>query len=128
MRKRIKLDWIFLTVLLAFTLFVGGFYIWGRTQTQGVLVVTERDGDEPMPEESEDPAPGILEGERIDLNTASAGDLDRLPGIGPARAEAIISHRETNGPFTCVEDLMEVKGIGEGILNGLRDYVTVGDE
>ena len=68
----------------------------------------------------------LLEGEVIDLNTASVADLTRLPGIGEKRAQAIVDYRESSGPFQSVEELTEVKGIGEGILAQVYDYVTVG--
>jgi competence protein ComEA len=62
----------------------------------------------------------------IDLNTATAEELDALPGIGPATAAAIVSHRERNGPFSSVDGLLDVRGIGPAKLEALRDLVTVG--
>ncbi|MEG2000415.1 MAG: helix-hairpin-helix domain-containing protein [Evtepia sp.] len=73
-------------------------------------------------------APGILEGERIDLNTAGLSDLDRLPGVGEKRAESILRYREEHGGFHSVEELLEIKGIGEKRLEEMRAYVTVGEE
>jgi competence protein ComEA len=70
------------------------------------------------------PAGGASVG-KVDLNTADAAALDTLPRIGPALAERILAWREKNGPFTAVEDLLDVPGIGEAILDGLRDLVTV---
>lgn len=61
----------------------------------------------------------------IKLNTASAEELQELNGIGPSKAEAIISYREENGPFTSVEQLTEVPGIGEKTLDQLRDQIAV---
>jgi competence protein ComEA len=61
----------------------------------------------------------------IDLNTASAADLEELPGIGPATAEAIIDHREQHGPFPSVDALLDVRGIGDAKLAELRDRVVV---
>ncbi|WP_367726725.1 ComEA family DNA-binding protein [Microbacterium sp. LMI1-1-1.1] len=61
----------------------------------------------------------------IDLNTATADQLDTLPRIGPAIAERIISWREENGRFRSVDDLLSVPGIGEKMLAGLRDKVRV---
>ena len=61
----------------------------------------------------------------VNLNTADAAALDTLPRIGPALAERILAWREKNGPFAAVEDLLDVPGIGEAILDGLRDLVTV---
>lgn len=61
----------------------------------------------------------------VDLNTASADELDALPGIGPATAAAIIEHRDRHGPFRSVEDLLDVPGIGEAKLAALRDLVAV---
>jgi len=61
----------------------------------------------------------------VDLNQASAAELDGLPGIGPATAAAIVDHREQNGPFASVEDLEAVRGIGPAKLDALRDLVRV---
>lgn len=61
----------------------------------------------------------------VDLNAATADELDALPGVGPATAAAILEHRSSHGPFTSVEDLLDVPGIGEAKLAQLRDLVTV---
>ena len=61
----------------------------------------------------------------INLNRATSADLEELPRVGPVTAEKIIAYREQNGPFTAVDQLLEVPGIGEGTLAGLRDLVTV---
>lgn len=57
----------------------------------------------------------------ININTADAELLVELPGIGPAKADAIIQDREANGPFSDLDDLSRVSGIGDGTVNGLRD-------
>ncbi|WP_185934518.1 ComEA family DNA-binding protein, partial [Actinobaculum suis] len=62
---------------------------------------------------------------RVNLNTASAAELETLPGVGPATARDILAWRENNGPFTSVEDLLEVSGIGPKKFEKLRDSVTV---
>ena len=64
----------------------------------------------------------------ININTATAEQLQALPGIGKARAEAIIAYREEHGPFTYVEDLRAVSGIGKGILANIIDYITVEEQ
>lgn len=61
----------------------------------------------------------------ISLNSASASELTALPGVGPATAAAIVAHRETNGAFGAVDDLLQVKGIGPAKLEGLRDQATL---
>ena len=70
----------------------------------------------------------LIPGERINLNTAPAVELRRLPGIGEKKAADIVAFREENGPFQSVEELMRVAGIGEVTLNALRDYITVNEE
>jgi competence protein ComEA len=68
--------------------------------------------------------PGGAAGALVNLNTADAAALDALPRIGPALAERILAWREKNGRFTSVDDLLDVPGIGDAILDGLRDLVT----
>ena len=61
----------------------------------------------------------------VDINTAGLEELTALPGIGEVRAQAILDDRAANGPFRYPEDLTRVSGIGEGILQGLLEYITV---
>ncbi|MDR7086553.1 competence protein ComEA [Aeromicrobium panaciterrae] len=70
-------------------------------------------------------APGGLTTTKVNLNTATAEQLDTLPGVGPVTAQSILSWRTENGRFGSVEDLLEVKGIGDATLAELRDLVTV---
>ena len=69
--------------------------------------------------------PTATEG-KLNLNTASAEELTALPGIGPSYAQRIVEHREKNGPFKKVEDLLNVRGIGEKTFEKIRDRLTVG--
>lgn len=64
-------------------------------------------------------------GVRININSADASELTRLPGIGQSRAEAIISYREQNGLFKAPEDIMLVQGIKEGIYAGISRYICI---
>jgi comEA protein len=61
----------------------------------------------------------------IDINTATKARLTQLPGIGPAYAERIIQYRKTHGPFTSVEDLRKVSGIGRKRMGRLKGRITV---
>jgi competence protein ComEA len=71
----------------------------------------------PLPTEAA--APG-----RIPINTASAAELELLPGIGPSLAKAIIEYRTAHGPFMALDELVEVPGIGPAKLEGLREWVA----
>lgn len=62
----------------------------------------------------------------VNINTASAGELEALPGVGPSTAQKIVDDRETNGPFSKPEDLMRVPGIGPKKFDALRDFVVCG--
>jgi competence ComEA-like helix-hairpin-helix protein len=64
-------------------------------------------------------------GGRVDVNTAGAAELERLPGIGPALAQRIVEWRAANGPFRAVDDLQRVPGIGAAKLERLRPVVSV---
>jgi len=61
----------------------------------------------------------------IDINLASAAELQALPGIGPATADKIVADREANGPFTTPEDIVRVAGIGEKKFEAIRDLIVV---
>lgn len=62
----------------------------------------------------------------VNINTADADALMSLPGIGEVKAAAIIAYRESYGPFTSIETLLNVKGIGQATLEGLREHITLG--
>lgn len=60
----------------------------------------------------------------VDLNTATAPGLEGLPGVGPVLAARIVGYREEHGPFSTVEDLLDVSGIGEAKLAAMRDAIS----
>jgi competence protein ComEA len=61
----------------------------------------------------------------VDLNTATAAELEALKGVGPAKAKAIIDYREKNGPFKSVDELDKVKGFGIKTVEKLRPDISV---
>lgn len=65
--------------------------------------------------------PKLAPGQRVNINTASREELEALPGIGPAKAQAIIDGR----PYASPEDIMKVKGIKQGIFNKIKDNITI---
>lgn len=72
------------------------------------------------------PTPNAADAAPIDLNTATADELDGLPGVGPSTAAAILEYRDRSGPFRAVDDLDQVAGIGPTRLERLRPLVRVG--
>ena len=114
-----------------FVLFAGGWFLSRSRPAQPYEVTVARQEEVPPAEPDISGAeeaypPSLLEGEVIDINAADLYDLQRLPGIGEVRARAILDYREAHGPFSSVDELDNVEGIGEGILSGLRDYACVG--
>ena len=86
-----------------------------------MAIETQRGGRQDVPPELPDPAPP----EPLDMNTASAEELTGLPGIGESLAARIIAYRETHGSFTCLEDLLNVSGIGEKKLAALEGLISI---
>ncbi len=136
-----------LVLMLACT--AAGYFLGRATVSPGVAatVVTERSAPaqeaaltapgavqkqleqpeqmEQIPEER--PPSGTAEEEGpVHINTASLEELETLPGIGPKLAGRIVAYREENGPFTTVEELCEVSGIGEKVLEKIRARIVVG--
>jgi competence protein ComEA len=114
-----------------------------RPLVDGEQILVLREGEEPPPplagSANGDPAVGstgaggeasgggaAAAGGQVDINTAGSTDLETLPGIGPALAARIISHREAHGPFREPGDLRDVSGIGEKRFQDLAPLVTVG--
>jgi competence protein ComEA len=67
----------------------------------------------------------LAPGEKININTASVEELDRLPGIGKSKAQAIVDYRNENGSFKSLEDIQKVKGIKSGEYSKLKDHIKL---
>jgi competence protein ComEA len=70
------------------------------------------------------PSAEVLLSAKVNVNTADLAALEALPGIGPELAQRILDYRQAHGPFAQIEDLMNVSGIGPGILDKIRDKIT----
>lgn len=77
-------------------------------------------------EKAEKPKPAASSATPVNLNTATAAQLETLPGIGTRTAQLIVEHRQKNGNFKKVEELMNIKGIGEKSFLKIKPMVTVG--
>ncbi|MDD5037850.1 MAG: ComEA family DNA-binding protein [Dehalococcoidales bacterium] len=73
------------------------------------------------------PTGGAVEPQKIDINRAEAWLLETLPGIGETLAQRIVSHRQQNGPFLNIRDLLKVTGIGASTYEEIKDKITVND-
>ena len=70
----------------------------------------------------------FADSDHININTADEATLAAIDGVGDMKAKEIVSYREQNGPFKSVKDLLNVKGIGESILENNKDRLTVGEK
>lgn len=88
---------------------------YAPAESQGFTVVSEG-------------TPSPLAGaDLVNINTASADELDKLPGIGQTTAQRIIDYRTNNGPFATIEDIINVAGIGTATYDEIKDLITVGE-
>jgi len=103
-------------------------------EAAGEVVEGDLPGDEPVGNsagskpsssgKSSQPAK-VTAGQKININTAGSAQLQRLPGVGPSKAQAIIDYRDANGGFSTIDEIKRVKGIGDATFNGFRDNITV---
>jgi comEA protein len=105
----------------------------GRLQQAPNLAAPLVDGTQVLIHEGEDrvvPAPAAAVAQRkttdglVNVNTAGNAELETLPGIGKVLAQRIVDHRTANGPFTSVDELLNVRGVGGTILEWIRGLVT----
>ncbi|QKS70837.1 helix-hairpin-helix domain-containing protein [Paenalkalicoccus suaedae] len=95
-----------------------------KLRDEMVIVVGGSD-DGPLQQLSQD-ATGASSGtDKININVATDSELQTLPGIGPSKAQSIVTYREENGAFQSVEDIVYVSGIGEKSLESLRDLIDI---
>ena len=121
-----KIRWYEILVLVLFGVFVLIFLVsyMATTQAPGIWISTEYNGidsaaDETAMEEE------TVDIDLVDINTADQTELESLPGIGTAKAQAILDYRSIHGSFDSIEELLEVEGIGEKLLEKIQDYVII---
>ena len=101
--------------------------------SDGVQIHMPTEGEEPMPQapapisdsDGTFSAPAASGDGLVHINQADSSALQTLPGIGPALADRIIEHRNTNGPFASLEQLKEVKGIGDKLIEKIQDLIVI---
>ena len=91
---------------------------------QMIRILTKEEAKE-APMQKEGAAASEASDGKINLNTADAGALMTLPGIGESKARSILSYREENGGFSSVEEIMNITGIKEGVYSKIKEYITV---
>ena len=125
--KLSKLEWATIIITLLSLLAMSSYFIFVNLSAKPVVITTEHSTSAPSSSKAEnstspDPSQAPFP---ININTADAEVLTLLPGIGEVRAAAIVAHREKNGQFLYLDQLLEVEGIGEKTLEGIADYITI---
>ena len=103
-----------MAICIAFCAFAGGFFLGRNVNHTNV-----QHGNKPAATQSAD-------GSKLNINTATVAQLRSLPGVGPVLADRIAAYRQEHGAFTSTEQLLLVEGIGETLLDSLKDHITTG--
>jgi len=127
---------IFIVVAVALAAFAGFIRSHAGSQPAAASAALHVESHSPAPARARRAAaPGCVAprrrrsrkpAERVDLNRADAAELETLPGIGPRMAERIVAFREQNGPFVALDDLLDVNGLSERVVDELEPYVAFG--
>ena len=108
-----------------FLVFIAGMFI-GRGTDYSLSVQTESAIENSIPDELVIYSKEIYINGKLNINAAGKEDLTLLPGIGDTLSERIIAYREENGNFHDLDELLLVEGMGDGKLEKIKDYITVG--
>lgn len=102
-------------------------YVPTQEEVDSQMIAATEDGTENATGNNTDNGDGTASGtgQKINLNTADVSQLTTLTGVGESKALAIIAYREENGPFTSVEDIMNVPGIKEGTYEKIKDKIAI---
>ena len=112
-------------VTLLFTVFVAGFFIGRHMQSTPAAINKPTDSKATATSAAATDSNGHSVKTKLNVNTATAEQLDALPGIGPVLAGRIIEYRRQNGSFTSISQLADVQGIGQERLIAIMEYITV---
>ncbi len=116
-----RVVWLLLVIELVFLTTLMGFYLGRNTGDTPVHVSKLPEETEATVSSTEASGPLV-----VNINTATAAEFEKLPGIGPILAKRIVEYRNANGPFSTVSELTKVDGIGPDRLKNILDYVTLG--
>lgn len=142
MKKDFKIEWILSAAALALICFTLGFFLGRNSLMPGAVTIEteQRELSEEQPEEPETSAEAANAAETagpsgegksdktgglLNLNTATAAEMETLPGIGAVLAQRIVDYRTEHGPFSAVEDIMKVSGIGDKKYEAIESLITV---